>query len=114
VDYERFKQEVLTPLLSNQAFSYRPYDCAAEALTKEIHIEIKTVAIIEGSYSLHPTLCGMYDIKVFLTIDKPHQMERLKQRNPALLKRFADEWIPLEELYFKSFNVQNNCDMVLR
>lgn len=33
VDYERFHDEVIIPLLKNESFSYRPYDCHTMELT---------------------------------------------------------------------------------
>ena len=60
------------------------------------------VNIIEGAYSMHPTLAGYYDFSVFLDIEPKLQVLRIKKRNsPEMAERFFEEWIPLEQRYLK-------------
>lgn len=112
VDYERFFKEVLTPLEKGKNFSYCPYDCHKQILRDPIHIELKDINIIEGSYSCHPFLSRFYDFKIFMTIDKNQQAERIKKRNGEEgYIVFKEKWIPLEEKYFSDFNIERECDM---
>ena len=47
-------------------------------------------------------------------IDKVKQRERITKRNsPQLAKRFFDEWIPLENIYFEKTDIKNRCDMII-
>ena len=52
VDYERFHEEVLLPLLIGRAFSYRPFDCKTFTLSDQVSVPVKKLNIIEGSYSM--------------------------------------------------------------
>jgi uridine kinase len=113
IDHERFYCEVLTPLVGNNAFSYRPYCCTEQKLGSAIHIKPHPINIIEGAYSLHPQLQSVYNIKVFLTVDDAVRLARLTERNPALVNRFVREWIPLEKKYFCAYNIKEICDYVL-
>lgn len=111
VDYERFYEEVLLPLKSNKSFYYRPYDCHSQTFLKSILIEPRPITIIEGSYSCHPTLQNQYDIKIFLSVSSDKQLQRIKKRNgEKALQSFIEKWIPLEELYFSTYNIKQNCD----
>ena len=113
VDYERFRLEVLDPLLTDNDFSYRPFDCKIQELSIPLHIQQKRLNVVEGVYCMHPTLSDVYDLRVFLRIDEETQRMRLfKRNNPQLQKRFIEEWIPLESLYFKNMNVEERCDLV--
>lgn len=113
VDYERVFNEVLTPLEKGESFSYCPYECHRQEFGEPIHIDFKKINIIEGSYSCHPVLNRFYDLKIFLTIDKNKQAERIKKRNGEEgYVNFKEKWIPLEEKYFSAFNVERDCDMV--
>ncbi|MDE5596786.1 MAG: uridine kinase, partial [Lachnospiraceae bacterium] len=56
VDYERFLQEVITPLHLSGTFSYRPFDCKTQSLTDAVRILPKDYVFVEGSYSCHPAL----------------------------------------------------------
>jgi uridine kinase len=113
VDYERFYIQVLTPLTRGECFSYRPYDCGTLAMGKEINVNAHPVNIIEGTYSMHPTLQPAYNGKIFLSVDKNTQLKRLKERSPHLLDRFIGEWIPMEEMYHSTFNIKGMCDFIL-
>jgi len=110
VDYERFWTEVMEPLLKNEIFRYRPFDCSKGALGEEILVYNKAINIIEGSYSCHPSLCEYYDLKIFLSIDEDVQQQRILSRNgKEALKIFNDKWIPLEKKYFKECKTKDKC-----
>ena len=97
VDYDRFMEEVLTPLKSGNLFSYRPFDCSTFTLTEPVEVTPKKLNIIEGSYSHHPYFGDPYDLKVFLTISPEIQHRRILERPSFLHKRFFEEWIPMEQ-----------------
>ena len=60
---------------------------------------------------MHSDLQRYYSYSVFLTVDKQEQLSRLEKRNPNMLNNFIQRWIPLEELYFKTFSIQDICDI---
>lgn len=114
-DRERFSEEVLIPLLRGQPFSYRPYDCKTQALSQPVLVTPNRITVIEGSYSCHPALKDNYDLCVFLTVDKEEQLRRIENRNgKEALSVFREKWIPLEERYFKAFDVENACDLLIK
>lgn len=112
VDYERFLLEVMAPLRAGRDFQYRPFDCHSQALVSPIKISPGNLVIIEGSYSCHPALWENYDLKIFLTLDANAQLERIQKRNGADgLAVFREKWIPLEELYFSTYHIEEHCDL---
>lgn len=114
VDYERFKREALDPLILSMPFSYRPFDCREGELGEPVRVEPKQLSIVEGVYSLHPTLARAYDLKVFCRIDPEQQRARiLKRSGEEKLHRFLTEWIPLENAYFDAFGIRESCELVL-
>jgi len=115
VDYERFKEEVLDNIRKNIEFKYQIYDCKVGRLTDYIKVSPKKLNIIEGVYSMHPSLRGEYDLKIFMSIDAELQKQRILQRSGEyMLKRFLQEWIPLENLYFSEMRIAEICDIVLK
>jgi len=112
VDYERFRQEVLLPLSAGRPFSYRPFRCSVMALGDPVHAAPKRLSIIEGAYSMHPTLAEFYDLSVFLHIDERTQAERILVRNGYdKQQRFLNEWIPMEKRYFEHFSIESRCTL---
>jgi uridine kinase len=115
VDYSRFIIEVAPGLQSGRPFQYQAFDCIQMAMGKAIQINPGRLAVVEGSYSMHPKLSGLYDLKIFLEIDPEEQSKRiLKREGPRMFKRFAKEWIPMENRYFKEMHIRENSDLILK
>jgi uridine kinase len=114
IHYERFEEEVLKPLKKRQPIDYRPFQCSSGALGEPRRLEYRNLNIVEGAYCLNPKLPVEYDYKIFLTVDAEVQKERIRKRNgKANAQNFYNKWIPLEEKYFSSFNIQDICDLVM-
>lgn len=113
VDYERFKDEVLIPLIDGHPFSYRPFDCKTFTLAEPVSVTPKKLTIIEGSYCNHPYFGDPYDLKILLTITPELQRQRILQRPAFLHKRFFEEWIPMENRYFDGFNIIDKCNVIV-
>lgn len=114
VDYVRFKNEVITPLMQNVPFKYQIFDCKQGNLSDWINVSPKPLNIIEGVYSLHPNYNTFYDIKIFLYTDSITQSQRILHRNGEyMLQRFQKEWIPLENHYFTQLKISDGCDYVI-
>jgi len=112
IDFERMKKEVFDQLDKKELF-VRKYDCNDEVLRHKTKIQLSTVNIVEGVYSSHPYFEFKYDLTVFIDIDKEKQLKRLEARNSALLDRFINEWIPLEDRYFDYYNIRNNANIII-
>lgn len=114
VDYERFEETVLRPLLQKEQVCYQPFSCQKWGLLKAYPIPYKRLNIIEGSYSMHPYFKNPYQLRVFLNISSKDQMENIKKRNgPEKAKQFQNMWIPKEEAYFKKFHVMDGAIQVM-
>ncbi len=115
VDYVRFRREVIEGLQTGGEFQYQIYDCKKKVLDKYISVNPKKLNIIEGVYSMHPTLIDNYDLKIFLTIDEKEQSKRILKRNgTAMQKRFVNQWIPLENRYFDKMKIREQSDLIFQ
>jgi len=113
IDLKRFETQVLTPLLNQKCFTYRPFNCATQSYDDEIAIAPKRLTVVEGAYALHPALKPIYDIAVFVKIDAKQQAERVLLRNGVkFAERFKNEWIPMEKRYQAAFDIEAGCDFV--
>ena len=69
------------------------------------------VKIVEGVYSCHPKLRHYYSHTIAFSIDEKLQKERIIKRNgPGMWEKFKNEWIPLESVYYKHFQIFDLCD----
>lgn len=113
INYERFITDVLVKVGSNQPFEYLAFDCNSQSLKDKYVIDNNRLLIIEGTYAHHPKFIKYYDYLVFLTIDESLQIERLQKRNPQLINRFINDWIPKEEIYFETFKIKDHADIII-
>lgn len=114
VDYERVRDEVLLPYRQGVAVAYHPFDCHRQALREPVKLPESRLTVLEGVYSLHPQLAEFYDYAVFLRLGSGEQVRRIRERSgERLLRRFMEEWIPLENRYFDLLNIPSVCQMIL-
>lgn len=111
VDYERFGAEIAHQP-KGAPVTWARFDCGTQALCEPETTQPAALTVVEGSYSLHPTLRDAYDLKIFLDIDPERQSARiLKRSGPAMHVRFINEWIPLENTYFDGLGIRALCDL---
>lgn len=115
VDYERFLKEVMDPLKTEEKFKYQTYNCVLEDMDQIIQVQPKRLNIVEGVYSMYPTLIDYYDFKIFLELDPSEQSQRILRRNGEFMhKKFIDLWIPLENKYFDKLNIKEKADLLIK
>ncbi len=112
INWERFREEVLTPFRQGAPFSYHPYDCQVQDFRDPISIMPNRLTVAEGSYSCHPKLWDDYDLHIFLSVSPDEQMRRIRARNGSdQAEVFQQKWIPLEERYFQTFQIAQRCEL---
>lgn len=113
VHYERFNDEVVSGIKSGKEFDYRVFCCKTGSFSETKAINPDKPIIIEGSYSLHPEIPDIGDLKIFLKVDYNTQLERILKRNGGeALETFKTKWIPFENKYFAEFNIESRCDII--
>lgn len=114
VDYERFYQTVIMPLLLKKDVKYQKFDCSQMKLSNNVEIiPYRHINIIEGTYSLHPYFKHYYDLSIVLDISVKMQERRILKRNGKdKLEVFKNKWIPLENQYFESYHIYEIADIV--
>lgn len=114
IDSERFYDEVYSHL-NDDVIDYGIFDCGKQSVTRRVSLERGKFLVVEGVYSLLPSLRDRYDVKLFLDTDPITQRDRLILRSGTrLLERYENEWLPLEERYFALLNPESACDIHIR
>lgn len=114
VDKERFLSEVLVPLTKGETVNYRRFDCSEQKILPPLEIMPKKLTVTEGAYSMHQDLERYYNLSAFLDITPSCQKERILKRNsPEFVRRFFEEWIPMEMRYFEKTDIRNRCGIVI-
>lgn len=115
IHYERLIEEVIIPLQSKTDFSYRIFSCKTGDYSANGFIKSGLPVIIEGSYSVHPAIPDVFDLKIFSQTDRETQLGRIEKRNGAqALEVFKEKWIVFENRYFEAFSIKEKCDIVIK
>lgn len=117
VDRERFLSDVLVKLRQGGAFSYRPLIPHEWIMGEARRVERCDLAIVEGAYTLHPSLRSFYlpELSFFVDVQPEEQMRRIEMRNGSeAAHMFRDRWIPLEEHYIEATAVADYCSTIIR
>ena len=122
-DFERVHDEVLTPLTNDKRATYQRYDWQTDTLAEWHVIEPGGMVVVEGVYSTHPSIAGLYDLKIWAECAQDSAMERgiardLRRDNTAthhawLKDKWLNEWVPLEREYAETYNPKQYADYVL-
>lgn len=114
VDYERAHTELFEPLRREEAVAHCRFDCHTMTMGQPEGIPFRRLNIIEGSYALHPELVHYSHLRIFFTCSPEVQLSRLARReSPESLEKFQERWIPMEENYFGSLSVEDQCDILV-
>lgn len=109
IDYELYEQ-CLKQIKANTTITYTIFDCSTQQyLTKTI--EIKNKVLLVGVYSFHPKVRKYIDKLCYLLVSNDEQYNRLKER--PLFNRFINEWVPLENKYYESYDFISNADILI-
>jgi uridine kinase len=114
IDFDRFISQVKKPLQKDSTLIYQVFSCKKQDFINEVTISAASIIVIEGAYSHHPKLAGLYDYTIFLTHDYQTQKNRILHRNGSDgLKMFEERWIPREEKYFKTYAIENKAAYII-
>lgn len=111
IHYERMKTEVIDKF-PDRLEAYTRFDCSVMAYKGIVEVPRKRLYIVEGAYALHPYFGKYYDVSIFMRVSKEEQIKRLKLRN-GNTDTFVNKWIPMEKIYNKSYEIENNADIVV-
>lgn len=114
LDYERFEAEIIQKMGLNKKIVFRKFDCSTQTLQSPRETEPAPLTVLEGVYSCHPRWREKLDLKIFLTVRPEIQRKRILLRSgPQMLERFEQQWIPLEDRYFKYCALPGESDLAL-
>ena len=116
-DWERLRDEVLTPLTSGQDAEYRRYDWPTNRIAPgERHRVPHTgYVIVEGMFVVRPELEGFYDLSVFVDTPSDTCLERLAARGhdhgPG---NWNQRWQAAEKHYFARTEPWARMDLLVK
>ncbi|MER5468127.1 hypothetical protein [Streptomyces sp. NPDC002685] len=116
-DWQRLRDDVLTPLTAGRAAHYRRYDWSTGALATdgECGVARHGIVLVEGVYTARPELVDHYDLVVYVDTPPDESMRRLRVRGddhgPI---DWEARWRLAEEHYLITTRPRERADLVVR
>jgi uridine kinase len=100
-DLDRFYDQVISELVLGQSFSYGHQDLTTGKLEKKT-ITAGQRVIVDGIYSLEVRFRSVYDLSIYLDIEKDVLLERGMTESDQ--GSWLDKWLAGEETYLEAQN----------
>jgi len=113
-DWERLRDEALTPMRSGRMATYSPFDWATGGgLSRhEVSVGPASVIIVEGVYSARPELAPVIDLAVLVDTSQRVRDQRIASRNHGH-DRWHSRWTAAERYYFEHMRPRHSFDVVV-
>ena len=109
IDYDLYEQ-CLQKIKPNSTITYTIFDCSTQSYSTKT-IDIKEKVLLVGVYSYHQKVRKYIDKLCYLIVNESEQLNRLKQRK--MFDRFINEWVPLENKYYNSFDFIGEANILI-
>ncbi|MFX4272340.1 uridine kinase family protein [Propionibacteriaceae bacterium Y1685] len=114
-DHDRFRTELLEPLLAGRSARYRVSDPDIDVLGSSVAVDPGQVLIIEGVSSTDEAVAVPWDLTVWLETPAEVRWQRVLARDPVeRLEIWRTEWIPSERAYAERQRPRERADLVIR
>lgn len=110
MDLDRLEAEVLKPLSRGERVNTFRYNCRRNILTPDDR-HPDSLAIVEGTYCLHPRIRSCFSFSIFVTVSEDVQRRRLEAREGSNFDNFLTTWIPMERHYFQVVHPELYADI---
>jgi uridine kinase len=114
-DWDRLREQVLSPLASNQAGRYQRYDWASDQLGEWIAFEAGGVVIVEGVSVMRQELGHPWDLTIW--VDAPYEVRLargMERDGESMREVWVNEWMPQEDVYVSQQTPRKRADLIVR
>jgi uridine kinase len=113
-DQERFRLQVLDPLLAGQAASYQRWDWPTNSGAEWHQIPAGCLVLVEGVSSTRTELGDCWDLTLWVETPRALRLARGVQRDgEAMRSRWTDVWMPEEDAYIAAQHPGRRADLII-
>jgi len=111
-DWERLRDQVLTPIREGHSAHYQRYDWETDVLAEWRTISASDVVLVEGVYTMRRELVNLYDLKIWVACPKAIRLARGIARDGEKARTiWEQDWMPKEDDYVKTHLPHESADL---
>lgn len=112
-DWERLRDQVLVPVSQGDpTLKYQRYKWSEQRLGEWVEHSMPPAVVVEGVYTLRPTLRAFIDIGIFVRASPAVRMRRLHEREGNSAEWIA-RWVAAEGYYIETVKPMAVADIVV-
>jgi len=113
-DQERFRRQVLNPLLAGQDADYQRWDWPTDSGAEWHRVPTGSIVIIEGVSSTRTELGDCWDLTIWVDTPRTIRLARGIQRDgEARQSQWTDVWMPEEDAYIAAQQPAERADLIV-
>lgn len=113
-DWQRFRGQVLQPLLQDRPARYQRYDWDSDRLAEWIDVEPGGILIVEGVSTTRTELGDPWDLKVWVECPYDLRLARGMERDGENMREvWVDRWMPEEDEYVQAQAPHERADYII-
>ena len=113
-DQDRFRRQVLDPLLAGQPASYQRWDWPTNSGAEWHQIPTGGIVLVEGVSSTRTELGDCWDLTLWVETPRALRLARGVQRDgEAMRSTWTDVWMPEEDAYITAQNPEQRADLII-
>lgn len=110
-DWERLRDQVLTPIREGRSAHYQRYDWETDVLAEWRTIFAPDAVLVEGVYTMRRELAHLYDLKIWVECPRAIRLARGIARDGEKARTIWEEdWMPKEDDYVKTHLPHERAD----
>ena len=99
-DYDRFRRELVAPLLAGRTARYQRWDWPTDTAGDWSSVEPGRVVVVEGVSATRPETAVPWAVTVWVDTPREVRLQRALERDgPALMPRWLEDWMPSEDAW---------------
>jgi len=111
-DWERLRDQVLTPIREGRSAHYQRYDWETDVLAEWHTISASDVVLVEGVYTMRRELTDLYDLKIWVECPRAIRLARGIARDGQKSRTiWEQDWMPKEDDYVKTHLPHERADL---
>ncbi|MFG1677397.1 uridine kinase [Micromonospora sp. NPDC049282] len=111
-DWQRLRDEVLTPLRAGRSARWQSYDWSTGQLTTWHEIDPGSLVIVEGVYAARPELTRYYDLTAFVDAPREICLRRVRARGENS-EEWIGRWRAAEDFYLRTTRPETRVHLVV-
>ena len=113
-DWERLRDQVLTPIKEGRSAHYQRYDWETDSLAEWHTISASDAVLVEGIYTIRRELTHLYDLKIWVECPRTIRLARGIARDGEQARTiWEQDWMPKEDDYVKTHLPRENADLLV-